>query len=209
MKNSILRLSAILFLFAAFILTACNNSNTPQATPSPSDSSDSGQPAVTTESNTSGYPAPGSEAAYPGGTAAEVADYPGAAGEEIFAEPPNPERELPAAQGNNGVVGGVLIREVTAEGFIPFDPYQLILAEIATNAEGQPAFITYNDQSKRAETFPTGVFVFQEVPPGTYALVVNMAVAEFPVEDEAGNQMMITVEPGQALDLGQVIVKMP
>lgn len=208
MKRRILVFFITLLMGAVFILAGCKNSNGEQSTQIPNNAG--AQSTLTPESGNNGYPEIAAEEAYPGSSSAgQTAAYPGATSEEVFTTPPNPELELPAAQENNGVIGGVLIRQITDEGFIPFDPYELILAEIVENVEGQAAFITYNEQSKRAQTFPTGIFIFQEVPPGTYGLVVNMAVAEFPVRDADGKQIFITVEQGQAIDMGQVIVQMP
>jgi hypothetical protein len=53
------------------------------------------------------------------------------------------------------------------------------------------------------------VFLFENVPPGTYGLVVNMAVTEYAVQNPDGTTLLITVEPGRALDLGQVITAAP
>ncbi|MBL1128976.1 MAG: hypothetical protein D8M54_10775 [Chloroflexi bacterium] len=210
MKRKLFVFFIVLLMSGVSVLVGCKNSNEEQSTQPPNNLGAQSTP--TLMSGISGYPVLITEEAYPSNNSVgQTATYPdsSATSEEVFTTPPDPERELPAAQDNNGVIGGVLIRQITDEGFIPFDPYELILAEIVENVEGQPAFITYDEQSKRAQTFPTGVFIFQEVPPGTYGLVVNMAVAEFPVRDANGKQIFITVEPGQVIDMGQVIVQMP
>jgi hypothetical protein len=40
-------------------------------------------------------------------------------------------------------------------------------------------------------------------------LIVNTAVSQFSLGMEGGEDLLITVEPGQAIDLGQVFVPSP
>lgn len=129
-------------------------------------------------------------------------------GEQIFDEPPNPELTLPEVSGETGVIGGILIREISGTGFAPLEPHELILAEVIRSEDGR-GLLAYGDESLRAEMLPTGVFVFKNVPPGEYGLIVNLAIAEFPVRDQSGNEVLINVDSGQAVDLGQVIIEMP
>jgi hypothetical protein len=130
-------------------------------------------------------------------------------GEDLLNEPPNPQVDIPIPQENTGAIGGVLVQEVLGEGFLPFDPYELILAKIVLNSDGEPALISFDEASLRADTFPTGVFIFPNVPTGTYGLVVNTAVQQFAVQTREGDEVMFALEPGQALDLGQVFVQLP
>jgi hypothetical protein len=150
------------------------------------------------------------EGGYPGPTNAGISDYPGPATiEGLVATPPDPERSLPRPQAETGTVGGVLIREITDHGFVPLTPYELILGSVILDSQGRPALLGYDDTSQRAETFPTGIFVFSNVPPGNYGLIVNMGFTQFPVTGDDGGELVITVEEGSVLDLGQVIVQLP
>jgi hypothetical protein len=199
------------------IVTACGPADTPTSTATPP------SPTTNESPTTSEEQTPAQDEAYPGAASADSA-YPGAASDEtasgypagsdeqpqeFLSEPPNPEVDIPAPQGGSGAIGGVLVQEVVGEGFLPFNPFELILAEMVLNNEGQPALVSYDEQSLRAETFPTGIFVFTNVPPGTYALIVNTAVSQFSLGMEGGEDLLITVEPGQAIDLGQVFVPSP
>lgn len=178
------------------------------------------QPTIVASEEPSGYPVPeetdGEESsAYP---APEETDgeensaYPAPENSELdnlSAEPPNPSFDLPDAGGETGVVGGILIEEIVGEGYIPFAPYELVLAEVINDSEGNPTLIGYDEDSPRAQVFPTGVFVFQNVPPGEYGLVANLAVYEFPLQELDGSKLLISVEAGQATDLGQIITQVP
>ncbi len=129
--------------------------------------------------------------------------------EGLSAAPPNPEIDFPEAKANTGVVGGVLIREVLDEGFIPFQPRALILGKVVYDEENAPAFIRYNETSLRAELFPTGIFLFTDVPPGTYGLIVDAVAFQFPVYDDQGDELFLEVRSEEVLNLGQLIVSTP
>jgi hypothetical protein len=144
---------------------------------------------------------------YPGSDAAlkppPTAPYPGPTIEGLQAEPPNTERNLPAADSETGIVGGILIREIVGEGFAPFSPQKLILGEIITLDSGEPAYVGASGESPSAELLPTGIFIFRDISPGDYNLVVDIGITQFLVGDT------FTVEAGQVLDLGQVIIELP
>jgi hypothetical protein len=190
-------------LAALFLLAACGPSNSAENTPTVP------APAQVTGPAATAYPGPDAEeeaAAYPGPEVAAEAAYPV---EGLLSEPPDPERDLPEAQGEDSVIGGVLVRELTDQGFLPLTPRALLLAEVVLDDKGEPAFIRHSSDSPQAELLPTGVFVFSNVTPGTYGLVVDMGFAQLPVTDAEGEELTFTTEPGQALDLGQVFVQLP
>jgi hypothetical protein len=168
-------------------------------TPEPSSSEDGYPGVANTDSGYPGIDVAASDSGYPGDTSRE----------ELLDAPPDIEADIPAPPSGSGAVGGVLVQEVTGEGYLPFDPYELILAEMIVNNKGEPALISFNEQSPRAETFPTGIFIFSNVPPGTYGLVVNTAVNQFPLQDADGDDLLFDVVDGQALDMGQVFVRLP
>ena len=154
---------------------------------------------VTEESNeTVDEPYPGAEAALKPPTA----PYPGPTIEGLQAEPPNTERNLPAADSETGIVGGILIREITGEGFAPFSPHKLILGEIVNLDSGEPAYVGASGESPTAELFPTGIFIFRDISPGDYGLVMDIGITQVLVGDT------FTVEAGQVIDLGQVIIEL-
>lgn len=194
-----MRTLLLTFVTFSFIFTAC--SQEPQSPTLPvtivAPSENPTTPPI------SGYPIEGE-------TDTSIPGYPVNDLGEILDTPPNPEVELPAADGSGAVIGGILVRElIESGGFQPFDPYQLILGEQVHDDLGEPAFIRYNDNSARAETFASGVFVFRGVPSGTYGLIINLGFTEFPVIQEDGSYLLIMVEENEVRDLGQVFVQVP
>lgn len=162
------------------------------ATDAPINSTANGYPILATqESLPEGYPVPTSYFS------------------DALSEPPDPERVLPEAEATTGVVGGVLIWDVTDAGFLPLEPKSFILAEVVKNSKDEPAMIRTSANSPKAELFPTGVFVFQGISPGNYGLVVDLGHTQFPVLSEIGEPLIITVEAGKGIDLGQLITKLP
>lgn len=155
--------------------------------------------------NTGGYPGAGSVGGA-GGPGYPIDTGMG----ELSNTPPDPAVDVPVPSAGSGSVGGVLVREFSGEQFAPFQPQQLIMAEIINDsASGAPAFIRYNEQSPRAETFETGIFIFRDVPPGRYGFVVNLGFTEFPVTQDDGNYLLVDVAADQVIDLGQVFVALP
>lgn len=188
----------LIAVFLSLALSACGSSPAPAPTPVVIGGA--------TPNPTGAYPAPGEASA-----ANTPAAYPDAASpqEEILPAPPDPARDLPPASADSGVIGGALIRELSEEGFMPLDPHELILASIVTNDAGTPMFLRHDEDALRAETFPTGVFVFHDVPPGRYGLIVGIGITQFPVRTPDGAELLVDVTPGAVIDLGQVIVQFP
>lgn len=200
----------VLILSFAFFLTACGGGGAvapaPLPTPLPdTTSSETVSTAPQTETDTSAAPATD---AYPAVTTDERG-YPAATPEGLVAEPPNPPRDLPAASSENAVVGGVLIREILETGFVPLTPRALALAEVLYTNTGEPSYIREGANSPQAEVFPTGIFLFREAPPGEYGLMVDVGFTKFPILQEDGTPLVLTLTPGQVLDLGQIITEVP
>ena len=201
----------LLILFIMVLMVACNSGEanidvsstetTQNITPSVDVNTD--QSSSDTES---GYPYPGIELAesansgYPADTSTT---------EDAFSEPPDPERNIPAPSADSGSVGGVLIREISDAGFLPVMPQALYLGEILNDSEGREALIAQGEDSPQAQLFQTGVFIFDNIAPGTYGLVIDIGVSQFPITGEDGQPLLITVEANKVLDLGQVIIKVP
>jgi hypothetical protein len=150
--------------------------------------------------------------AYPADTEAEAREpgYPAPRlYEDLLSTPPNPPIELPAAEISTGVVGGVLIREVSGYGFKPLVPASISLGEVLLTSDGRPAFVRAADNSPKAELFPTGIFIFRDVLPGEYGIMVDVGYTIFPIREADGTPRLITIQAGDVLDLGQVITELP
>lgn len=191
--------------------TATQEVDEPAVTPTPDDSDEGSA----IDNSAGAYPEPAEASAYPG--AEEVAtgnedgypDPPVRRASEPVSEPPNPERDLPESTGNLATVGGVLIEEILDHGFVPLMPRELTLGSIVTTTEGEPAFLSTGSAAPKAELFQTGVFVFRNIEPGSYGLIVDVGHVKFPVETPEGDLLIFELEPGEVLDLGQVITALP
>lgn len=212
----------IVVLIGLFILAGCGSNPTPQPTAiSPSIQSTSTENVNVVTPVTEPTPASDSEQTVQNGDDS----YPGVSAIPTYApaypvekpsilltavpEPPNPERTVPEANQDSGVIAGVLIQEVIEDSFVPLQARGILLGEVLLTDTGEPAYVRANEASISAQLFETGIFVFNEVPAGTYGLVVDLQYTEFLVNDESGNPILITVEAGQAIDLGQVITEIP
>ena len=175
-----------------------NTNNQPPATSLPD----------TAQTGDAAYPA-----AYPG-VAEPAAVSPGypvvtSLPEGIVDTPPDPERVFPDVVADRGTAGGVLVREITDQGYLPVTPVELVLGNYLENSRGEPALIRYNDTSPRAQLFNTGVFMFTDIEPGTYALIVNLGFTQFVIQNDQGYDLVVEIEAGKAVDLGQVFVTLP
>ena len=192
------------------LLVSCGNSDTntpvvPTVTmmPTAPNGENPAESAVDNPDTQAGYPDPSTSASIDNA-------YPIQPPDNLLSEPPDPERDIPEPAADLGAVGGVLAREITDRGFIPVSPKALYLGEVIKSDQGREAFISVEDTSSpQAELFPTGVFVFNNVPPGKYGLVIDLGFAQFPVTNPEGGQMFIEVEAGKAVDLGQIMVTLP
>lgn len=161
-------------------------------------------PLVTEASSESetGYPAPAN-------ANSSNSAYPAATLEGVVTDLPEAELDLPEAGVDFGVVGGVLASEITGQGYLPITPQSLTLGTVLNfNETGQPAYLSSSDDGIKAELLPTGVFIFRNVPPGEYGLVMDLGFGIFPIQNDEG-VFLFTVEPGQALDLGTVLTVFP
>jgi hypothetical protein len=213
MKRHILYLNlSLLALLIVFSVVACNNgipSDTPDIRVETTTNTDNiaNQTPAPTDS------APAATAAYP--AAATASPYspgypvPTTVPEGISDTPPDPDRVFPETANDRGTVGGVLVREITDQGYLPVTPVELALGNYLENNDGEPSFIRLNDASPRAQLLNTGVFMFTNLEPGTYALIINLGFTQFVIQNEAGYDLVVNVEAGKALDLGQVFVNIP
>lgn len=150
------------------------------------------------------------ESAYPG--VASASGYPGPAQgvmpEGTLSELPDPERSLPSPAAGSASVGGYLVRSIGEAGFLPAAVQSLQLGSVLYDDQGRQSLIAVGENAPSAELFATGVFVFANVPPGIYGLVVNIGYTEFPITVD-GQPLLIEVEANTALDLGAVFVEPP
>ena len=128
-----------------------------------------------------------------------------AASEATSAPPPESIAATPAP--GTGLVTGVALWE--EEGNEPATEIDLYLAEVSEVVEGQMSLAKLDPASSpKAATYDTGTFVFNDVPPGRYALVAYVSPADSVLvpNPENGEDLIIAVEPDQVEDLGTIYV---
>lgn len=192
----LLLIKIITMLGMALVLVSCSQgTETETATAEP-------QPTAIPATTDSGYPAPLSEPTEDSGYPPPViiptiAGYPAPISDvefELYATAgPAPE---PSA--SSGVVAGVI--QVNNE---PIPNLTIYLAEVLLDSEGLERVASYDRiNSPRAFTNEDGEFVFSNIPPGRYGLVLDTVLSAYllhlPQEDTA---LMITIEAGQVTEI--------
>ncbi|MCB0017390.1 MAG: hypothetical protein KDE09_06320 [Anaerolineales bacterium] len=152
---------------------------------------------ITPAADGSGYPAPAQNA---------VASYPGSQNSQLSETPPDIDVDIPSPGADFGSVGGIMVREISGEGFIPLTPIEVALAEVKFLDTGEPGYLAHSDESLKADLPGTGIFIFNNVPPGQYGLVIDMGFTQLLALDENGETLLFDVEAGQILDLGHIFV---
>lgn len=105
------------------------------------------------------------------------------------------------------VVGGKIV-EVLSQEAPPEST--LYLGEILTLDSGRPVVRLERGTAPYAIPAPSGEFLFQDVRPGQYGLVLYTPEFSFLVDDPDGaGSLIFDVLPDQVLDLGQIEVTLP
>ena len=189
---------SISLLIFVFILAACNGApagETESVNPTstaPPINTDTGYPPPAAQLEPTkdiGYPPPVVIPTIPG--------YPEPNSEqpdELYATP----GAIPQAASSSGVVVGMI--QVNKE---PIPNLTIYLAEVLIDGEGQERVASYDRvNSPRAFTNEEGQFVFSNIQPGNYGLVLDTVLSSYllhlPQEDVA---LIITVEAGEATSI--------
>lgn len=219
--NQFKRIFFFLLCSMIFLLTlaGCSGSETPpptievrietqvpstevENTDSPSNEVESAESQVAESFNeAAGYPAPDAD---------EPSDYPAPENNnqaDVIAQ--SPAIEFDTTDSTMGSVGGILALEIFDDGYVPLEPTRLLLADVILSDQGEPFFIRTNGSSQAAEVFPTGIFIFNNVPPGSYGLMVDLSFTSYPIEDENGDPLTFSVDAGGVVDLGELLAPIP
>ncbi|MEM7332299.1 MAG: hypothetical protein AAF490_09415 [Chloroflexota bacterium] len=193
----------ILLTISIIFSISCNS------TP-PSDSSPTPIPATPVEDNGSGDSGgyPPANGGYPE-AALDGSGYVGqTANPDLLDAPPSPEFDAPSPA-SGGAVTGILVREFVGEGYMPLTPGGLFLGRIVYDSNGEPALFRRGDDAPQAQILQTGVFIFNNVPPDSYAVIIDVGFAQFPLVDENNEQIVVTVTEGEVINLEQIFVDLP
>jgi hypothetical protein len=196
-------------LLAAALLAAC----APQA--APPDTQATTAPAAPTAAGTEAYPAPNSEA-YPAPDSAYPAPnsaYPGPGGAAdlgptVSSEPvvvPEP------SSADVGVATGKLIRITESGEREPLAGYNLYLGNILENNQGNESLVELDrGTAPKAQLNALGEFVFVDVPPGRYGLMLDLVRGAALLNDpDDGTDLIVEIQGGQVLDLGEMAYPLP
>jgi hypothetical protein len=185
---------SLLILAAALLLSGCG-----QMDPAPVEISTTPTPAEISE--------PPADAGYPAGPSPTPFDY---TQDEGYPAPqvssPTAELpevlEIPEPGEDSGIVTGQLLSP--GPGGTPYIGALYLANTIPSDQEGFPPIVSLSDQTDPlAVQDQTGRFLFTEITPGTYALVLWNPVASTVIEEPGTNEYMIfEVQPGEVTDLG-------
>lgn len=176
------------FLFAFIVMVAavsCTSSTSPQ--PNTEKQPMPGYPATGQQLvSTSAYPAPVSEEKDP---------------KSLYPQSVN----VPEPKPDLGVITGKVIERGTKEVYLA---PTLILGELtfADNPDAPPLVGFSEKTDPKGIQDQSGKFIFQDIKPGKYSIVVWTPMSQTLVSDADGNTLFVTVEAGKVTDLGNVFV---
>lgn len=207
-----------LFALALLVLAGCAEESSPAATgtSAPAAATDEGPPPSTA------YPA---GEAYPASAAEDESGYPPPYGQVLVESensptvdpasiitreldnPVPPDAPVPTPEPERATVTGRVRSSITNE-MLQAKPVRL--AEVYENEIGDAAFVLDGANSPGTLTDVNGRFIFQDIEPRDYVLVVgNVETNDY--EIIAANPTVAqvwTAEAGQILDVGEVVVEL-
>lgn len=111
----------------------------------------------------------------------------------------------PPSEGLSSVTGQV-IHEETQE---PFIDTIVRLAEVVRTEEGEDVFVLDQAFSPGAKTDETGIFVFEDVDPMEYVIVVGDVTGIYEViPGDDGKPKVFNATPDEILDVGSLLVRL-
>jgi hypothetical protein len=124
---------------------------------------------------------------------------------------PGAPRVIPTAAQDKGVVHGILLEADSKQPLTEAKGVDVFLGAVLRSADNPQGLASLDKlTAPRADPDDSGRFVFADVPPGEYALIVRSPISEVVARklDQSGD-VIVTVVPGNAIDLGEVYSKFP
>lgn len=203
------RLRTMIASLAGVVLLAACNQPAPTGQPEPTSAPTA--PASTAPTAQGAYPAPGDTSAYPGPDASSA--YPGPAptpdlGPTISSEPvvvPQP------ASASVGVATGKVLRIAEGGTREPVAGYYIYLGRILQNNLGDESIVELDKATApKARLNAFGEFVFVDVPPGRYGLMLELLRGAVLLNDpDSGGNMIVEIKGGDVVDLGEMAYPLP
>ncbi len=200
MSNTKILLSVVLILF---VLTGCgagNNAGTPNV-------NNQGNPAQSTQAVANSNPYPAITSAQTTTNAAYPNPESGITGSNLSAQYLVDKLVLPTASQEKGVITGQLL--VGGNTSQPYIITLYLASTIPASDASKPPVVNFSRQTDPIATFEksSGRFMFSDVAPGKYALVVSPGPESYFIQDSSGNTLIIEVQAGQVTDLGVIPIK--
>jgi hypothetical protein len=184
----------------ALIITGCGTNN-PSGTP--------GVTVIVKTPTQSAYPNPEIQSTVP------IVDfvYPGPLGgngsPEVVSTPVYYVTQLvvPTPSSGKAVITGQLL--VGGEGGQPYMTTLYLASTLPPSTPGYPPLVAYSEESDpiAIQEVGTGRFLFVDVPPGQYALIVWTPIGGNPLVDSSGGTLLFTVNPDEVKDLGIIPIQ--
>jgi hypothetical protein len=89
--------------------------------------------------------------------------------------------------------------------------FYLYLGDILQNNEGAESLVELDrENSPKARLNAMGEFVFVDVPPGRYGLMLDLVRGAVLLNDpDDGSDMIVEIQGGQVMDLGEMAYPLP
>ncbi len=135
---------------------------------------------------------------------------PGTPKATAYPVPPSPTQytitTLPTPKDDTGIITGYLLENKTHPS-APSGTVVIALATIVPGPDGTPMVARFNrEEAPHTLTDSNGRFVFEDIPPGQYGLIVDRISDAFLLNDpETGGDFIFTVTAGEMLDLGNLV----
>ena len=121
-------------------------------------------------------------------------------------------RQIPTASADKAVIHGIVRQVNTNKVLSEAEGVDVFLAQVIHSADSSLTMSSLDKTTApRSDPDKNGVFVFANVPPGEYAIVVRSPISEVVARqaNDPSKDLVVTVTAGQTLDLGEVLTQYP
>ena len=116
---------------------------------------------------------------------------------------------LPSPLAGTAVVTGKIVRDLFTHRE-PLADTKILLANVIKSEDGTPIVAAASEEtSPVALTGKDGSFVFTNINPGIYSIVIVTPIGLFLIQDKSGNNFIFTAQPGMIVDLGEILTTLP
>jgi hypothetical protein len=117
------------------------------------------------------------------------------------------ELVIPTANADSGVIFGT-IQSLPEKS--PLGYSTIYLASKIVYGSEEDYILSFEEHSSpHTQSIATGEFVISNIPPGEYLLVLETPINTFPIINQSGDHMDISITGGDHLDLGMLYANYP